>query len=111
MSTPKIKPEELFDGIERFIADSRALMERGEMTELAGLDAHIQTLCDEVLQLTADDRARYAERMKQLFEALAALGKSMEQMRDAVGSEIRSLSGQQKAHMAYRTVAAQKKEE
>lgn len=111
MTAHKLKPEELFESIERFIADSQKLLERGEITELTGLDARIEILCDEVAQLTTDDRIKYADRMQRLFDSLSVLGKNMEKARDMLGSEIRSLSGQQKAHMAYRSVATKKKEE
>ncbi len=104
MTAQKLSPEELFEDISRFIADGQKLLEQGALVELAGLDKHIQTLCDEVTRLSREDRIKYGERMQQLLNELQTLGDTMVKMRDTLAADIKALSSHKKANVAYRTI-------
>ena len=98
--------EALFDKIAAFIAESRELLEAGKMLELAGLDDHVHSLCEAVLQLSQDERLQYAGRLQHLLGELKTLGESMVEKRDAMAEEIRHMSHHKKASTAYRIVEA-----
>lgn len=92
----------LFDDIERFITESRALLKAGEMLEMQGLDEQVRTLCQTVLQLSQEERVAAADRMQHVLAELKALGESMTETRDNLAEEIRGLSTQKKAATAYK---------
>jgi hypothetical protein len=98
--------EALFDGIAQFIAESRALLDANKMLELSGLDDHVQSLCDAVLQLSQEDRLKYADRLQFLLGDLKALGDNMVEKREVLAEEMRHVSHHKKASTAYRVVEA-----
>ena len=102
-------PEKLFEEISQYVNESRALLQEGAMRELAGLEDRVLMLCEEVVQLSQDDRLRYSERLQQLMADLSALGEEIAVQRDAVAEELHNLPQHKKAHAAY--VERGKKEE
>lgn len=104
-------PESLFDNISKFIAESRALLEQGALMELSGLETQVQALCEQVQNLSDQERMQYADRMQQLFADLKGLEDSMLAARDALGKDIRALGDRQKANVAYRSAGAHSKRE
>ena len=107
-----MNPEQLFDDIAQFVAESRALLKKGAVMDLAGLDQRVMLLCEEALLLPQSERVRYAKQLQQLLNDLNALGKELEASRDAVAEEMRNTPQHKKAHVAYRkTEASDKKEE
>lgn len=106
MSAPeqKISAQTLFDEVDRFIADSRTLLQAGAIVQLSGLDERVAQLCEAVLTLTQDDRIQHAQRLQQLLWNLNDLGETMAQYRDAMAEEIKHLGQHQKANLAYRTI-------
>jgi predicted metal-dependent phosphoesterase TrpH len=99
-------PEQLFNDIAQFVTESRALLRDGAMMELAGLDERVKILCDAVLQISDQDRMRYASRLKDLLGELKALGDEMVAQRDQIAEEIRAVSSHKKANVAYRVTDA-----
>ncbi len=99
-------PEKLFQDVSAFITESRALLEKGAMMELDGLDAEVKRLCDAVLGLSQEQRIQYADKLQFLMKGLSALGDEMIQQRDAVVLEMRGLNQYRKAHVAYSTADA-----
>jgi hypothetical protein len=85
-------PAALFDEIEQFVADSRAILDSGAIIEMAGLDDQVRSLCETVLQLSQEDR----------IGDLTQLGEAMVAQRDQLAEEIRNLSTQKKAAHAYK---------
>ncbi len=106
-----MKPENLFNDIEKFVGDSRAMLKQGTLVELSGLENRILILCEEVAILSQDERLHYAPRLQQLMADLTALGEEITAQRDAVAEEIRQLPGHKKAHAAYRVIEATDEEE
>ena len=96
------KAQALFKEIEGFVAESRSLLQQGALMELAGLDDHVRSLCEEVLALSQEERLRYAGELQTLFDALKGLGEDMAAQRDAMAGDIRNLSTHRKASVAYR---------
>jgi hypothetical protein len=105
MSQP-MKAQTLFENIEQFVAESHSLLEKGAIMELAGLDEHVRSLCDQVLSMSQDDRILYADKLQKLLGDLKNLGEALAQQRDAVASEIRNMSKHQKANVAYKVADA-----
>ncbi len=99
-------PDELFNGIAQFVSDSQALLLEGGMMEIAGLDDRVRELCEAVLELSQEERVRYADRLQQLLGDLNALGEALVVQRDAVSNELQGLSHHRKANTAYRIVEA-----
>lgn len=103
MSAPA---EKLFDDIAQFISDSRSLLEQGALMELAGLDDQVRTLCEMVLDLSQDDRLRYADRLQYLLGELKALGETMAAQKEQIAKELSNISSHKKATVAYKVVDA-----
>lgn len=101
-----ITAQDLFKHIETFVVDSRILLGQGASVELAGLDEKVQVLCNQVLQLSQDDRVEYAELLQKLLEELTLLGEDMLKQKDAIANEIRYLSSHKKASVAYKVADA-----
>lgn len=99
MSKPN--PEKLFDDISAFIDDSRKVLDAGGVVQLTGLDERVELLCHAVLQLSDDERVKNATRLKELVQALQALGETIAAERDAVAESLRGLSGHRQASVAY----------
>lgn len=98
--------EKLFNDISQFITHSKALLDQGAMAELAGLDEQVRTLCDAVLQLSQDERIRYADKLQELLGGLKVLGDEMVAKRDQVADQIRGVPNFKKASVAYKTANA-----
>jgi hypothetical protein len=82
MSPPETSTEKLFNDIASFIDQSRSLLQQGALAELAGLDEQVRILCDAVLQLSQDERVRYADKLQELLGGLKSLGDEMVASRD-----------------------------
>ncbi len=95
-------PEDLFNEIEQFIVESKAMLASGAMLEMYGLDDQVRSLCETVLQLSQEDRLACSERMQVLLAELKTLGEAMVANRDQLAEEIRGLSQQKKAVHAYK---------
>ena len=98
--------EVLFEDITQFVSQSKALLEQGAMLELNDLDEHVRLLCEQVLALTQEDRLRYADKLQVLLQDLKNLGTELAEKRDAVVTEIRSISNHHKANVAYKMADA-----
>ncbi|MGE0755151.1 MAG: hypothetical protein AB7L92_08345 [Alphaproteobacteria bacterium] len=99
-------PEKLFDDVRQFIADSRAIIARGDMLQLDGLDSEVQRLCEAVLQLSQDERLKYAGTLQELLYSLNALGEELSRQRDVVAAQIHDLSDHRRANVAYKKADA-----
>lgn len=106
MSYQTDSTKELFDNIAKFVEDSRFLLKEGATAELAGMDKHVQKLCEAVLQVPASERDKYAELLQTLMDELVALEGELVTKRDALVHEISYLSSHKKANVAYKTVDA-----
>lgn len=95
--------QELFENIAKFVMSSRDMIDRGAMVELAGLDKQVQSLCEQVMQLSDADREKYAGSLQWLINELNTLGKDLSVQREALAHEIRYLSSHKKASVAYKT--------
>jgi hypothetical protein len=100
------KAETLFKEIAQFVADSRHLLGEGATIELAGLDVRVRDLCEKVLTLSEEDRARYTHLLDGLLAELKQLGDDLKLQQEAVVNEIRYLSSHKKANIAYKTADA-----
>lgn len=109
MKTKFSSPDQLLDGISDFIAKHQDLLRQGALADMAGLDRQVQELCRAVGDMAAEDQARYAGRMQQLFAELQALGDSLAAARDALAQEMQGISAHHKASVAYRTAYGGKK--
>lgn len=98
--------QELFENISKFVSDSRTLLDKGAMVEMAGLDRQVQDLCARVLQLSDIEREKYADSLQGLLSELTILGKDLTEKREALAHEIRYLSSHKKASVAYKTADA-----
>lgn len=99
-------PEKMFEGISRFIDDSRNLLKEGAVMELSGLDEQVRGLCEQMLELSQDDRIMYADKLQKLLGELKKLGEELVVHRDAMVKEIQHISEHRKANVAYRTADA-----
>ena len=98
--------QELFDDIKKFVDDSRVLLAKGVEVEMAGLDRKVQNLCNRVMQLSDDERAKYVDILQTLLGELNQLGHDLAVQREAVLHEIRYLSSHKKASVAYKVADA-----
>ncbi len=98
--------QELFKNIAQFVLDSRTLVEKGAMVELASLDKQVAGLCERVMDLSDEDRVKYAGSLQWLLDELNTLGKDLAVQREALANEIRYLSSHKKASVAYKTADA-----
>jgi hypothetical protein len=100
------KAEVLFADIAQFVSDSQSLLEQGAILELAGLDENVRMLCEQVLELSQDERIQYADHLQTLMADLQKLGEMLVAHRDSMGDDIRGLPQHRKASTAYRTADA-----
>ncbi len=100
------KQQELFNNVAKFIADSKNLLEKGGAVELAGLDKQVHNLCNQILELSSEDRIKYADSLQILLNELNILGQDLTTQREALANEIRYLSSHKKASVAYKTADA-----
>jgi len=98
--------EELFKNIAQFVLDSKNLLDKNAMVEMAGLDNQVQNLCAQVLELSDADKVKYAGSLQWLLNELNTLGKELTIKREAIANEIRYLSSHKKASVAYKTADA-----
>lgn len=98
--------QELFKNIAQFVADSKVLIDKGAMVEMAGMDKQVQMLCEKVMELSGEDRIKYADSLKGLMNELSILGKDLTIQRESLANEIRYLSSHKKASVAYKTADA-----
>lgn len=104
MSQPS--PEKLFADVEKFVADNRTMLRKGEILDLEGLDEEVVRLCKAVLLLSQEDRLKHADMLQKLLNDLGELGNEMRQERDAVATQIQQLSQHRQAHVAYQKADA-----
>jgi hypothetical protein len=102
----KADPDALFENISRFIDESNALIARGEFVQLAGLDEQVRLFCEQALQLTDAERAKYAEKLEKLLIALQHLGMALVESRNTVGEKIGEVPLHKKATIAYQKIEA-----
>jgi len=103
MSNSKPDTKELFENIKKFVDDSRNLLKQGANAEMAGMDKQVQELCAGVLQVSDDEREKYADLLQSLMDDLTALESDLVTKREALAHEIRYLSSHKKANVAYKT--------
>ncbi len=96
----------LFDNIRKFIEDNRTLLDKGASVELAGLDKQVQNLCAGVMQLSDEEREKYADSLQLLLDELTKLGEDLTVQKEALAHEIRYLSSHKKASVAYQIADA-----
>lgn len=96
------QPEKLFEDVEQFIAENRAILARGEFVELEGLDGEVKRLCESILQLSQDERVAHSEKLQSLLNELNALANELAAQRDKISGEIHALSQHRQAHVAYK---------
>lgn len=101
--TMSITPQNLFDNVRKFVEDSRSLISNGSSVEMAGIDKQVQSLCAHILQLSLEEREKYADMLQTLLTELQALSEDLIKQREAMVHEIRYLSSHQKANIAYKT--------
>lgn len=102
MTTP-ITPQNIFDNVSKFVEDSRNLIANGSSVEMAGIDRQVQSLCSHILELSLEEREKYADMLQKLLTELKALSEDLVTQRDAMVHEIRYLSSHKKANIAYKT--------
>jgi Na+/phosphate symporter len=102
--------ETLFSAISEYIANSNALLEKGALLELKGLDDSVQLMCDTLVAMSQDQRVQYADKLQQLQEDLNKLGQTIVTMRDKLGSEILGTGEHKRASVAYRKGETDKQE-
>lgn len=102
MSNSKQDTKELFENIAKFVDDSRNLLTQGANAELSGMDKKVQELCAGVLQVSDDEREKYADLLQSLMDDLTALESDLVTKREALAHEIRYLSSHKKANTAYK---------
>lgn len=100
------EPQKLFEDISSFIKNSRKSLGNGGNVDMAGMDAQVQNLCSRVLELSPDERIKYADALQELYDGLQALGNDMAAQKVEMAREIRHLSSHKKASVAYRTADA-----
>jgi hypothetical protein len=100
------EPQKLFADISSFIKNSRKLLGSGEHIDMAGMDGQVQSLCSQVLELSPDERIKYADALQELYDGLQALGDDMSAQKAELAREIHHLSSHKKASVAYKTADA-----
>lgn len=98
-----ITPQNLFENVSKFVEDSRNLIANGSSIEMAGIDRQVQSLCSHILQLSVEEREKYADLLQTLLTELQALSEDLIKQREAMVHEIRYLSSHKKANIAYKT--------
>lgn len=98
--------QELFEDVAKFVEDSRILISNGAAVELDGLDKQVQNLCAKVLELSPEERKKYADLLHELLGELKILGDDLLIKKETLAHEIRYLSSHKKASIAYKTADA-----
>lgn len=98
----QLNPEKFFDDVSKFIAESRAIIERGDVVQLDGLDEEVARLCEAVLHLSQDERLKYADTLQRLLKDLNLLATELTTQRDTIAAQIHDLSDHRRANVAYK---------
>lgn len=105
MSLPKIDasatPEQVLDGLDQYITAADAMLEEGNMIDLAGLDAVVDALCARVLAMSPDDGRPFAEKFDALHARLGALQEKMVATQAQIKEELEQSAKRHKASRAY----------
>lgn len=87
---------------EEKLARYQEALEKDEPFDMAGFDALIAEIHQQVLALPKNDAASFQNQMGGIMQRLDKLATDLEARRSAVQEEIKGLSRQQQAQAAYR---------
>jgi hypothetical protein len=93
--------QSLHDDIMGYIGQADALLGSGQVTSLVGLDAAVDTLCQRILALDADEAKKFAPQLEELLACLGALQEKMQTALVDCKSDVDDLDKHQKAAKAY----------
>ena len=94
--------QDLFRDIEEYISQSMEFLAQGQIMELNGLDQQVHRLCQEVVQLSDEERERHAERMQVMVASLSTLAEALQKQKDVIGAELNQSHVARKASIAYK---------
>jgi len=94
-------PEQVLQGLDAYIRAANAMLDDGNMVELAGLDAVVDALCGRVLGMDPEDGRAFAERFDALHAQLGALQEKMIATQAELKEEMQQSAKRQQASRAY----------
>ncbi len=105
MSLPKLHPAQapdvLFAEISDYVRQADKLTQKGEATDLTGLDIAIRALCDGVMKLPVEQAKAYNDKLQELMLAIEAMQEKMIALQGKIAVTMKSLGKQKKAAKAY----------
>ena len=91
----------LYDRVMNVVEESRRLIDAPHVSDMSHITTEVAALCEEINALPVAERVDYAEKLKQLFEALSGLEEELEAKRDEVSELLSSQDTHKKANNAY----------
>ena len=102
--TPVSKdPKFLVEQIAQFIGKAKAHVAEGADVDLAGLDEHVQLLCERILELPASEATEYRKYLQDISDELGELKTGLLSAQDSIRGQIQELNARHKAAKAYKT--------
>lgn len=94
-------PEQLLAGLDAYITAAHAMLEAGDMVDLAGLDAVVDVLCARVVALTPEEGKPFADQFDALHARLGVLQELMVSTQAQLKADLEASNKRHKASRAY----------
>lgn len=85
-----------------YIETAKDIVAKGDYVSLNGLDTQVETLCNAILNLSAEEAKTYADDLDRLMMELTVLQRSFIESRDQLRGELDGLTRHKQASMAYK---------
>lgn len=95
------KLEALYDRVMNVVGESKRMIDEPNVPDMSHITTEVAQLCKEINELPVEQRVGYAEKFKQLFDALSELETDLEAKRDEVGELLSGQDEHKKANNAY----------
>lgn len=93
--------DKLYAQVMQVIKDAELLVDEPEVPGMEHITAEVGVLCDEINALPIEQRVAYADKFKELFDALTDLEVKLALKRDEIGKMLAGTENHKKATNAY----------
>lgn len=101
MSVSYLPPDILRKSVFDLINECRGKLREG-VVDISQVEDSVRAYCESIAKLPQEDGMKHKESLHELMELITKLGEELTEMRDKVKTQLSSLEGVRKAHIAYK---------